>query len=111
MRTLKFVTSDKNHHHFASAVRRNVNDYFKEEGISTKGNWSLRMQTIIMLSLYIIPFALLFALPINAWIAALMTVVMGIGMAGIGMTVMHGAAHGSYSDKTWVNNLFASTMY
>ena len=111
MRTLKFATSDKNQHHFATAVRKNVYDYFKEEGISTKGNGSLILQTIIMISLYVIPFALLLALPINAWIAALMTVVMGIGMAGIGMSVMHGAAHGSYSDKAWINNLFASSMY
>jgi linoleoyl-CoA desaturase len=36
---------------------------------------------------------------------------MAIGEAGIGMAVMHDAAHGSFSDKRWVNQLFSSSMY
>ena len=38
MQTLKFVSPDQKQHLFADAVRKNVNDYFKEKGISTKGN-------------------------------------------------------------------------
>jgi linoleoyl-CoA desaturase len=64
-----------------------------------------------MLSIYLVPFVLLLAVPVNGWIAGLLTVVMGIGTAGIGMSVMHGAAKGSYSEKNWINNLFASTLY
>jgi linoleoyl-CoA desaturase len=111
MKSLKFATGDNQQHPFAAAVRQNVNDYFKENDISTKGNASLFIQTVVMVSIYVIPFALFLTISINLWIAALLTVVMGIGMAGIGMSVMHGAAHGSYSDKTWVNNVFASSMY
>jgi linoleoyl-CoA desaturase len=28
---------------------------------------------------------------------------MGIGMAGVGMNVMHDGNHGSYSNKNWIN--------
>jgi linoleoyl-CoA desaturase len=36
---------------------------------------------------------------------------MGIGMAGIGMSVMHDAAHGSSTDKKWLNKLLSHTIY
>lgn len=111
MQTLKFVSPDQKQHLFADAVRKNVNDYFKEKGISTKGNASLIIQTVAMMIIYIVPFILLVTVPMSIWIAVILCIIMGIGTAGIGMAVMHGAAHGSYSNKEWINNLFASTMY
>jgi linoleoyl-CoA desaturase len=36
---------------------------------------------------------------------------MGIGIAGVGMAVMHDACHGAYSKKHWVNTLLASSLY
>ena len=111
MRTLKFTTSDKNQLQFASAVRKNVNDYFKERGISPAANFAMVLQTLVMLSLYIVPFVLILAVPMSPWVALPLTVIMGIGTAGIGMCVMHDAVHGSYSRKPWVNKLFGSSMY
>jgi linoleoyl-CoA desaturase len=40
-----------------------------------------------------------------------LAIIMGIGKAGIGMGVMHDAAHGSYSNKKWVNDLMSANMY
>jgi len=111
MKTIKFDSNDKQERLFAAAVRKNVNDYFRERGISTKGNLLVAIQTIIMVSAYIIPFVLILTVPMSEWVAILMSVFMGIGTAGIGMSVMHSAAHGSYSEKEWVNNMFAGTMY
>lgn len=111
MKTIKFICSDENQKRFAAAVRKNVNAYFRERKISTKGNLSLLVQTIMMLSIYLIPFVLYLVIPMSAWAAVLMAVLMGIGMAGIGMCVMHDAVHGSYSKKEWVNRLLGATMY
>jgi linoleoyl-CoA desaturase len=111
MKTIKFVCSDKQQQEFAAAVRKNVNDYFKQIGISRKGNLALAVQTIAMLSVYIVPFVLVLTVPMNAWVALLMSVLMGTGMAGIGMCVMHDAVHGSYSNKDWVNKMLGATMY
>jgi linoleoyl-CoA desaturase len=36
---------------------------------------------------------------------------MGIGLAGVGMNVMHDAIHDSLSDKKWVNRLMGSSIY
>jgi linoleoyl-CoA desaturase len=35
----------------------------------------------------------------------------GIGMAGVGMNVMHDGNHGSYSNKSWVNKFMGGTIY
>ncbi len=111
MRTLKFATSDKNQLQFAAAVRKNVNDYFMEKGISTKGNYAMVLQTIAMLSIYLIPFILFLTVSMNIWVAIGLAVVMGLGTAGIGMSVMHDAVHGSYSKKEWINNMVGGSMY
>src|SRR5678810_754314 len=111
MQTIKFVCTDAKQKQFALAVRKNVNDYFRDNGISIKGNSRLAIQTIVMLSVYIIPFVLLFMIPMNAWIALFMAALTGTGMAGVGMCVMHDAIHRSYSDKEWINKMLAGTMY
>lgn len=111
MKAIKFSGLDPKEKMFAAAVRQNVNNYFKENKISTKGNFTLATQTVAMLLLYIVPFVLVLTLPMNAWTALLLALLMGIGMAGIGMCVMHDAVHGSYSNKDWVNKVMGATMY
>ena len=111
MTTVKFVRDSEEEHQFATVLRKNVNAYFKENGISIKGNLTLALQTIVMLSLYLVPFIVLLILPMGSWTALLLCVLMGIGVAGVGMCVMHDAVHGSFSDKAWLNNLFGSTLY
>jgi linoleoyl-CoA desaturase len=111
MEKIRFVANSETEHQFSIAVRRNVNAYFKENGISIKGNGTLIMQTVVMLALYVVPFVLIFVIPMSSWVALLLTVVMGIGVAGSGMCTMHDAVHGSYSHKKWVNKLFGSVLY
>lgn len=111
MKEIKFVSQDTKEKQFADALRNNVYAYFKEKGISTKGNSALVLQTIIMLCLYFVPYLLLLTIPMHVLPAIFMCVLTGIGMAGIGMCVMHDAVHGSYSSKAWVNKLLGATMY
>ncbi len=111
MTTIKFISDESWKKKFSAALRHNVNEYFRENGISTKGNFTLVTQTVAMLALYIVPFIVLLGSPVNGWIGFLLVVVMGIGLAGIGMCIMHDAVHGSYSDKEWVNKLMGWTMY
>jgi linoleoyl-CoA desaturase len=60
------------------------------------------VKTIVMLALYFIPYAIIISgiLPVYAMWS--MCVVMGLGLAGIGMSVMHDANHGAYtSSRAW----------
>lgn len=111
MKTIKFVCEDDNQKKFAAAVRKNVNDYFKEKGISTKGNAFLAIQSLAMLLIYIVPFVMLFTVQMSPWTAMAMAMIMGVGMAGVGMCIMHDGVHNAYSKKDWVNNLAGGTMF
>ncbi|TND10040.1 MAG: linoleoyl-CoA desaturase [Bacteroidetes bacterium] len=111
MKVVKFTSDDPAQKQFALAVRKNVNAYFREKGISVKGNMTMFVKAVMMLSLYIAPFVVILAVPMSAWAAVLLVILMGIGEAGIGMSVMHDAAHGVFSERPWVNKVFASSMY
>ena len=109
--SVRFDNTNKFHKQFVATLRKNVNDYFKENHISTRANFAMVLKTIAMLCLYIIPFLILLIFPINILLALLLCVVMGIGIAGVGMGVMHDACHGSYSRHQWVNSLLGGSLY
>lgn len=109
MKTIRFVQKEKTQ--FAATLRKNVNAYFKEKNISVKGEHKMILKTAVMLGLYLLPFAAILVFPMSGWLLLLLAVVMGIGMAGTGMAVMHDAAHDSYSKKGWLNKIFSGTIY
>ena len=45
------------------------------------------------------------------WALLLLAIISGVGMAGVGMNVMHDSNHESFSSKKWVNKLMGSSMY
>jgi linoleoyl-CoA desaturase len=64
------------------------------------------VKTGIMLSLFFIPLILLASGMVTAvWMLFLLYILSGLGMAGIGMGVMHDAIHGSYSKNNTINTL------
>lgn len=111
MKTLQFKSDDPKQKEFVDTIRRNVNNYFKEKGISTKGNALMYIKAFTMLGIYLAPFVLILTVSMPIWMVILLLIIMGIGEAGIGMSVMHDAAHGAFSTKKWVNGFFASTMF
>lgn len=103
--------SRKDSAQFFKTLNKRVNNYFKENNINRTGNWKLHLKTVVMFSLYLIPYILLFIFDMPWWLQLISAVVMGIGMAGVGMNVMHDANHGSYSSKKWVNKIMGGSIY
>ena len=96
---------------FFRTLNKRVNTYFKENNIKRTGNWQLWVKTIIMFALFLAPYFLILTLNLPGWSQILLTIVMGIGMAGVGMNVMHDGNHGSFSNKEWINRLMGSSIY
>lgn len=111
MNTLRFISNDKQEQMFVKTLRLKINSYFKDNQLSTKANTAMIFKTIVLLSSYVMPFFILLFVPAPGWMAVLLAVVMGFGIAGVGMGVMHDACHGAYSKHAWVNNLLAGTLY
>lgn len=99
--SIKFA---KNHNEeFYKVLRQRVNEYFKTNNISKFGNYKMVIKTIVMMILYIVPFVALLTFIDNTLLTLLCWVMVGVGMAGIGLSVMHDANHGSYSKNDKVN--------
>lgn len=96
---------------FFRTLNKRVNAYFKENNLPKTGNWKLHIKTIVMFSLFLAPYFLILSLDISQWWMLLLTIVMGVGMAGVGMNIMHDGNHGAYSSKKWLNNFMGSTIY
>ena len=96
---------------FFRTLNSRVNSYFKENNIEKTGNWKIHLKTVILFTVFLVPYFLILTLDMPFWVHLLLTIVMGIGMAGIGMNVMHDANHGSYSTKSWVNKFMGGTIY
>ncbi len=111
MNSAQITFSRKDSAKFFRTLNKRVNDYFKDNDISRTGNWRLHLKTVVMFSIYLTPYFLLLTLDLPTWSQILLTLVMGIGMAGVGMNVMHDANHGAYSSKKWVNKVLGSSIY
>lgn len=95
---------------FFRTLHSRVNTYFKENNINKTGDIRMYTKTTLMLLLYIIPFVLLLSGVITSWWVLLAYLVMGVGMSGIGLCIMHDANHGSYSKNKIVNQLMSYTI-
>ncbi len=96
---------------FFRTLNSRVNAYFKDNNIKKTGNWKLHLKAIILFTVFLTPYFLILTLTMPFAVQLLLSVVMGIGMAGIGMNVMHDGNHGSYSNKSWLNKLMGGTIY
>ncbi len=96
---------------FGSTVRARVAAHFREHGIGLKADARMVPKTLILLALYLGPLALLLTVPLSPWTALALVVLMGVGMAGVGMAIMHDGLHGAISSRGWVNEWLGGTMY
>ncbi|MDQ3048813.1 MAG: acyl-CoA desaturase [Bacteroidota bacterium] len=105
---IKFINKDKTQ--FYNTLKTRVDNYFTENNISQHANANMVFKTIVMLSLYFIPVALIYSQTLGVWGLWACSAVMGLGLAGIGMSVMHDANHDAYSANPTINKLIAMSL-
>ena len=95
---------------FFNALKEKVDAYFKSNNIRQTGNFKLYLKTIILLlsGAAIYTSLVFFSMPI--WICIVLCCLLGLNLAAIGFNVMHDGAHGSFSRKTWVNELMGYSL-
>lgn len=106
--TLKFAN---NRQDFFATLNKRINEYFKSNNIYRHANLEMKIKTVFMFSLFFVPYFLIISGTItNLWALWSLCALMGFGVAGIGLSVMHDANHGAYSTKPWVNNLLGYSL-
>jgi linoleoyl-CoA desaturase len=109
MQKIKFI--NKSEATFFTTLRSKVDNYFKENNYSKSGGSQILTKAIIMLSIYFIPYFIILFAGLNNIQNLILCVVMGIGVAGTGMSVMHDAIHGSFSENKLMNKIFGASIY
>ena len=96
---------------FIDNVRARVREYFDEHHISRYGNAGMIWKTVFMLSLYFVPYGIMVSgLIQDLWMLLVGWILMGFGMAGIGLSIMHDANHRSYSSNQASNKFIGSVL-
>ena len=102
LKPIRFVSKDGMD--FSSTLNKRVRSYFKDNNISKYANTNMVIKTIFMTLLYLIPLGFILSGQLeNIWIILGMFIIMGFGMAGCGLSIMHDANHGAYSKNENVN--------
>jgi len=105
---LKFAAKQQD---FFITLNQRVNNYFKTNQIERTANREMVIKTMVMFSIYFIPYFLIISGVIeSSLLMVALIVIMGIGIAGIGLSVMHDANHGAYSNKSWINNALGFSL-
>lgn len=68
------------------------------------------IKTAFMFALYLVPFGFILFAPGPVWVFFPLWILMGFGAAGIGLSVMHDANHGAYSNNPKVNKFMSVVM-
>ena len=105
---VKFTNPNKTQ--FYKILKQRIDAYFAEKRIDPLANGAMVWKTVLLLSLYLLPFVVLYVFSLPVWAVLICFVLAGFGVAGSGMSVMHDANHGSYSHKKWVNTLLGGTL-
>lgn len=109
--SVNFVSSSPDKDKFFAVLRQRVQAHFKNNNISPNANFAMYFKTVFMLSLYIVPFVLVYTqFWAPPWVLWLAYCAMGVGVVGIGMSIMHDAIHQSYSKHGWINRFLGYSL-
>jgi len=95
---------------FVPEVRKRVNQYFSQHGLSKHADVRMVTKTIIILGGSVACYLLI----LSGWFTPLqmlgLAILLGVGIAGIGFSVAHDALHGAYSSNKLVNRILGYTF-
>ncbi|MFC2086566.1 fatty acid desaturase family protein [Bacteroidota bacterium] len=111
MNTYKITFSNQKGSDFIKELRKVVKVYFEESNKSKFGNANMIVKTIFMFSIYLIPYFLMITgIITHPAFLFFLWIIMGFGMAGIELSVMHDANHRSYSKNQRINKILSYSL-
>ncbi len=97
---------------FFDTLKARIEDYFKSNNLEMHGNQSMKWKSVAIISMYLVPYALMVAGlgAGNLWLFYGLWLMMGVGMVGIGCSIMHDSNHDSYSGSKGLNKYLAKII-
>ncbi|CAG4989753.1 hypothetical protein DYBT9275_00366 [Dyadobacter sp. CECT 9275] len=106
---IRFTNSEKST--FFHVLRQRVDHHFAANNLCKSGGQKILSKAAFMLALYLIPYTLILSFNLPGWAMLLLAVTMGWGIAGVGMSVMHDAIHGSLATSKVLNKIMGGSIY
>jgi linoleoyl-CoA desaturase len=111
MQKTKSITFAGTNRDFSAALNKRVNDYFKSNKLSRHANTEMIAKTFCMFTAYFLPYGLIISGTVTGVLPMLgCLIIMSLGLAGVGLSVMHDANHGAYSSRNWLNTLIGYSL-
>src|SRR5450631_568649 len=104
------VSFSKKKSFFHQDVKSSVEAYFAANRIQKTGNWKLYIKALTLGPVAVGLYLLLIHVHLSLIPGMLISGLLGFILASIGFNVMHDACHGSYSAKSWVNNMMGLSL-
>ncbi len=109
---IRYKFSTQNNRAFARTLRGRVNAHFKDNNLNRKADSRMVIKSVLAIATYVLPFMVIISgLVTSIPVLFALWMTMGIGIAFTGMSVMHDALHGSYSQNKRVNTFMGFTAY
>lgn len=105
---IKFAAPNKNL--FFPTLKKRVDQYFADNQKSRYANKTMVIKTIILLVAYIVPYIILISFTPPLALSLFLWLLMGAGISGIGMSIMHDANHGAFSQNPTINKWVGFTI-
>lgn len=97
---------------FYDSLKKRVDAYFKDNNIDPHANTAMVIKTFAIMAMYLAPYAVLVSgvVTSNLWLLYGTWAMMGVGMVGVGCSIMHDSNHGSYSKNKVLNTILGRVI-
>jgi linoleoyl-CoA desaturase len=95
---------------FHRELKRRVQAYFEQRGISQKANLAMFVKTAVLLTWFTVSYLALLLADATVWQRGLLAISLALAIAGIAFSVQHDANHGAYSKSKVVNRALGLTL-
>jgi linoleoyl-CoA desaturase len=104
------VSFNNKNNSFYQDLKSAVETYFTTNNVAKTGNWKLYIKALTLVPAAIALYLVLLFGQVTILPGIFLSGLLGFVLASIGFNIMHDACHGSYSRKTWVNDVMGLSL-
>ncbi len=95
---------------FTTTLHSRIEDYFKENKLSQKGNWLMGVKVVFFLGGFLGSYFLIYLSGESIFLSIMSWLLMGFFTAFVGFNISHDAVHGSLSQNKFLNRVLGYTF-